>query len=78
MFWGGGCLNGCQIAYFLVAGCIKDTTSWGEQRTTEKLPGFLEGFTDKPKLLGKAPKDVGAPHTIIVTGAGLRAADIVR
>ena len=65
-------------AHALLAGCIKDTPLWKEQRVTEKLPEFLEEVADKPKSLGKAAKDVGAPHTIIVTGAGLRAANIVR
>lgn len=64
--------------YTSLAGCIKDTTSWTEQRITDKLPEFLEEVSGSPKSLGKAPKDVGAPHTIIVTGAGLRAANIVR
>lgn len=60
------------------AGAIQDTTSWQEPRTLEKLPDFLEMFTKEPKSLGKAPKQKGAPHTIIVAGAGLRAADVVR
>ncbi|SPN99779.1 uncharacterized protein DNG_02632 [Cephalotrichum gorgonifer] len=58
--------------------CIKDTTSWKEQRITDKLPEFLEEVAGDAKSLSEAPKDVGAPHTLIVTGAGLRAADIVR
>ncbi|PKS09371.1 hypothetical protein jhhlp_003985 [Lomentospora prolificans] len=57
---------------------IKDTTSWKEQRTTERLPEFLEKFTEDPASLGKAPKPHGAPHTLIVTGGGLRAANVVR
>lgn len=44
----------------------------------EKLPGFLEKFTAQPERLSEAPKVKGSPHTIVVTGAGLRAADIVR
>lgn len=58
-------------------------------RTKENLAGFLEanvgraGGDDKDrekekKRLGTAPKTNGAPHTIIVTAAGLRAADLVR
>ncbi|KAI1105992.1 U3-containing 90S pre-ribosomal complex subunit-domain containing protein [Jackrogersella minutella] len=57
--------------------CIADTTSFPKQRTLENLPEFLEQFTD-PKKLGEAPKENGSPHTLIVTGAGLRAADLVR
>lgn len=72
------CERAGQDAYASLAGCIKDTTSWKEQRTVEKLPDFLEEVAQEPKSLGQAPKDAGAPHTIIVTGAGLRAANIVR
>ncbi|OTA98448.1 hypothetical protein M426DRAFT_69808 [Hypoxylon sp. CI-4A] len=57
--------------------CITDTTSFQELRTLENLPKFLEQFVD-PAKLGQAPKQNGSPHTIIVTGAGLRAADLVR
>ncbi|KDN67754.1 hypothetical protein CSUB01_07663 [Colletotrichum sublineola] len=60
------------------ANSIKDTTSWTEPRSLEKLPEFLEKFSDKPERLGTAPEKKGTPHTIIVAGAGLRAADIVR
>ena len=62
----------------LSAGCIKDTSSWQEDRTSANLPAFMEKFTDKPETLSKPPKKKGAPHTLIVTGAGLRAADLVR
>jgi len=57
---------------------IKDTTSWTEMRNLEKLPDFLEQFAAEPERLSEAPKAKGSPHTIVVTGAGLRAADIVR
>ncbi|KFA49686.1 hypothetical protein S40293_01447 [Stachybotrys chartarum IBT 40293] len=60
------------------ATAIKDTTSWQEPRTLEKLPDFLERFADDAKDLTKTPAKKGSPHTLIVAGAGLRAADIVR
>ncbi|GKT66555.1 replication regulator [Colletotrichum tofieldiae] len=60
------------------ANSIKDATSWTEPRALEKLPEFLEKFAEKPERLSTAPEKKGAPHTIIVAGAGLRAADIVR
>lgn len=60
------------------AGFIKDTSSWQEKRTAENLPAFLEKFTDKPDILSKPPKEKGSPHTLIVAGAGLRAADLTR
>ncbi|KAH8661897.1 U3-containing 90S pre-ribosomal complex subunit-domain containing protein [Xylariales sp. PMI_506] len=57
---------------------IHDTTTWQEPRTLAKLPDFMEMFSKQPEGLIKASKQKGSPHTIIVTGAGLRAADIVR
>jgi protein CMS1 len=64
---------------FNQANDIKDTTSWQKLRTLENLPAFLEDFTEDPKQLSTASKKKkGAPHTIVVTGAGLRAAELVR
>ncbi|RDA96301.1 hypothetical protein CP533_1603 [Ophiocordyceps camponoti-saundersi (nom. inval.)] len=60
------------------ASCIRDTTSWQTERTLEHLPAFLEAFAEKPESLKKVPKEKGSPHTLIVAGAGQRAADIVR
>ncbi|ATY62575.1 kinase-like domain [Cordyceps militaris] len=57
---------------------ITDSTGFTEQRTLEKLPDFLGHFCKNPDSLAKASKKMGNPHSIIVTGAGLRAADIVR
>lgn len=62
----------------LLAAHIKDTSSWQEARTSEKLASFLEKFTDKPETLTRPSKKHGSPHTLIVAGAGLRAADLVR
>jgi protein CMS1 len=44
----------------------------------ENLPSFLEKFCSNPTKLWSASKKNGAPHTIVVTGAGLRAADLAR
>ncbi|EOO01689.1 putative replication regulator protein [Phaeoacremonium minimum UCRPA7] len=63
---------------YISANAVKDTTSWQKLRTLSNLPDFLESFVKDPKELGEAPTKKGAPHTIIVTGAGIRAADIVR
>lgn len=60
------------------ANFIQDTTSFTDKRVLDNLPGFIEKFADDPEKLGKPPKKNGAPHTIIVAGAGLRAANIVR
>lgn len=73
---------------YVPAGAIRDTTTFAETRVKEKLPAFLEAFAGsggngekeavEKRRLGTAPKQCGAPHTIVVAGAGLRAADLVR
>lgn len=68
---------------YVPAGAIRDTTSFAETRVKEKLPEFLESCVAgeseiEQKRLGSAPKEKGAPHTIVVASAGLRAADLVR
>lgn len=60
------------------AGHIKDTTSWQVDRTLDNLPSFLAAFSDKPESLKTVTKKKGSPHTLVVAGAGLRAANIVR
>ncbi|KAI0475819.1 U3-containing 90S pre-ribosomal complex subunit-domain containing protein [Xylariaceae sp. FL0804] len=57
---------------------IRDTTSFQDPRITDSLPAFLEAHAEKPENLAEAPKAKGSPHTIVVAGAGLRAADLVR
>lgn len=45
------------------------------------LPGFLEHYSSRGgghKFLSSSPEQAGSPHTIVVTSAGLRAADIAR
>ncbi|KAI1844631.1 hypothetical protein JX265_001619 [Neoarthrinium moseri] len=72
-------LSSVELAdLYISPSSIQDTTSWQEPRTLAKLPEFLEKFSKEPQTLSKAPKQKGAPHTIIVAGAGLRAADVVR
>ncbi|KFY12413.1 hypothetical protein V492_03893 [Pseudogymnoascus sp. VKM F-4246] len=60
------------------ASSIRDTTSWTKPRTVDNLPGFLESVCSNPTRLWGASKKNGAPHTIIVAGAGQRAADLAR
>ncbi|QSS58970.1 hypothetical protein I7I51_08400 [Histoplasma capsulatum] len=58
-----------------------DTTSWKSPRVLENLPAFLKVYSRKkgsPDSLSTAPKENGSPHTIVITLAGLRAADITR
>ncbi|TAQ83497.1 hypothetical protein B7494_g8186 [Chlorociboria aeruginascens] len=63
---------------YIPANSIQDTTSWSKPRTLENLPSFLENFSSNATKLWSASKKNGAPHTIIVTAAGLRAADLAR
>jgi protein CMS1 len=69
---------GKNLTHKSPANAIQDTTSWQESRTLDKFPDFLEKVAEDPEGLKKAPKKKGSPHTLIVAGAGLRAADIVR
>ncbi|EGR49845.1 uncharacterized protein TRIREDRAFT_59248 [Trichoderma reesei QM6a] len=73
-------LSGVLISDILdvAASSITDTTSWQETRSLEKLPEFLEKFSEHPESLSRPQKKNGMPHTIIVAGAGLRAADLTR
>lgn len=65
---------------------ILDTTQWTAARTTDSLPEFLEKFAaprrkkrgEKGRTLSDAPKVNGSPHTLVIAGAGLRAADVTR
>ncbi|KAL1896387.1 Protein cms1 [Sporothrix stenoceras] len=71
-------------------GAFVDSSPYEKDRTLENLADFLEDMapiteTGKPGSKGKgkqilhtAPEAKGAPHTIVVTGAGQRAADLVR
>ncbi|RGP58764.1 DNA/rna helicase, dead/deah box type [Fusarium sporotrichioides] len=75
----GSDLSAVEISDMTVsANAIQDTTTWQEPRTLDKFPDFLESVTENPELLYKSAKKKGSPHTLIVAGAGLRAADIVR
>ena len=63
------------------AKAILDTTSFPKPRTTDALPDFLEHFagtTKRKKKLSQSLPSAGSPHTLVITGAGLRAADLTR
>lgn len=58
-----------------------DTTSWTKPRTLQALPSFLEHYSPKAGksiALSSASEQPGSPHTLVITSAGLRAADITR
>ena len=58
---------------------ILNTTVWSKPRITDNMAVFLEHFA-KPRRnqLAGASKQKGSPHTLVVAGAGLRAADLTR
>lgn len=55
-----------------------DTTAFSESRTLDKLTDFLKSFSPKGADLSKASEKKGTPHTLVVSAAALRAADVVR
>ncbi|ODM18424.1 hypothetical protein SI65_06295 [Aspergillus cristatus] len=56
-----------------------DTSSYDGSRALDKLPEFLKAFSpNKGAGLSKASEEKGTPHTLVVSGAALRAADVVR
>ncbi|KAI1919201.1 Protein cms1 [Ophidiomyces ophidiicola] len=56
-----------------------DTSSWQSPRTLTSLPSFLKKYSFKKEIsLSKAPAENGTPHILVVTIAGLRAADLTR
>lgn len=58
---------------------IQDTSDWTQPRLLPNLPQFLDNYNSaRSKSLSFASKKLGAPHTLVVTSAGLRAADITR
>ncbi|PSS12451.1 hypothetical protein M430DRAFT_106629 [Amorphotheca resinae ATCC 22711] len=63
---------------YISATAIRDTTSFDKPRTLDNLPAFLEKFSGNTTKLWSASKKNGAPHTIIVAMAGIRAADLAR
>ncbi|PYI25098.1 hypothetical protein BP00DRAFT_410335 [Aspergillus indologenus CBS 114.80] len=56
-----------------------DTSSFESARNLENLPAFLKAFSpEKGAHLSKSSEEKGTPHTLVIAGAGLRAADVVR
>ncbi|CAO2657703.1 Nn.00g038290.m01.CDS01 [Neocucurbitaria sp. VM-36] len=61
---------------FISARTVQDSTSWTEPRTTDNLSAFLKKQSSTLKATPSKPP--GAPHTIVVTASGIRAADVCR
>ncbi|KAK2743402.1 hypothetical protein FQN57_004867 [Myotisia sp. PD_48] len=58
---------------------FRDTSSWKSKRKLENMPDFLKTFSsDHGASLSQASEINGDPHTLVITLAGLRAAEITR
>ncbi|MCJ1421976.1 hypothetical protein MMC32_008343 [Xylographa parallela] len=60
---------------------VRETGNWQRPRILVNLPEFIEEFSSRRgqfKDLASSPEEKGSPHTIVVTAAGLRAANITR
>lgn len=66
---------------YCVERTFTDTSSWNKPRTLRNLPEYLNQFGRKgtnQNELSSAPESSGSPHTLVVTAAGLRAAETAR
>nr|AVI60840.1 P-loop containing nucleoside triphosphate hydrolase [Morchella crassipes] len=65
---------------YLPASLFTDTTQWTSQRTLANLPNYLEKCCRvagaKKFRLDRAAEEKGAPHTLVITSAALRASRI--
>ncbi|KAG7007733.1 racA [Physcia stellaris] len=66
---------------YLPERALKDTSTWDKPRTLHDLPDYLKRYSRKdlgPRKLSSASSSLGSPHTLVITAAGLRAADAAR
>ncbi|KAJ5233678.1 Protein CMS1 [Penicillium citrinum] len=72
-------LSAVELSDLSVPGsAFLDTTSFDSPRSLEQLPAFLKNFSPKGADLSKSSTKEGTPHTLVVSAAALRAADVVR
>ncbi|KAJ5114682.1 Protein CMS1 [Penicillium alfredii] len=72
-------LSAVELSDLSVPGSVfLDTTSFTSPRTLDQLPAFIKKFSPKNADLSKASEEKGAPHTLVISPAALRAADVVR
>ncbi|RJE23218.1 hypothetical protein PHISCL_04471 [Aspergillus sclerotialis] len=58
---------------------FRDTTSFNSTRSLDQLATFLKTFSpDSGAGLSKSSEETGTPHTLVISPAALRAADVVR
>lgn len=56
-----------------------DTTTFELSRTLDQLPNFLKTYSpDNGSSLSEASERNGTPHTLVISSAAIRAADLVR
>lgn len=70
-----------SMLIFYVELAYHDTSSWERSRTLQDIPDFLDRYSSRAggkKSLSSVSKQSGSPHTLVMTSAGLRAADITR
>jgi protein CMS1 len=70
--------NGVMGVNKSIDSAFLDTSSFTPARKLEQLPEFLKTFSPKGTDLSKSSEKNGTPHTLVVSGAALRAADVVR
>ncbi|KAF2877101.1 U3-containing 90S pre-ribosomal complex subunit-domain containing protein [Massariosphaeria phaeospora] len=61
---------------FIPSYTIKDSSSWKEPRTLNNFAAFLK--RQAGKLEPSPETSRGAPHTLVITASGIRAADVCR
>lgn len=68
-----------NTCYHETASAILDTSNFEQQRDLSNLPAFVERITGKSKAaLSRSAIAPGTPHTLVIAGAGLRAAELAR
>ncbi|KAF2021600.1 hypothetical protein BU24DRAFT_404601 [Aaosphaeria arxii CBS 175.79] len=61
---------------FIPSRSIQDASAWDKPRTLNNLAAFLK--SRDPELKPTPSKPCGAPHTLVITASGIRAADVFR
>ena len=58
---------------------FRDTTSFNSTRSLDQLAAFLKTFSpDNGSSLSMSSEETGTPHTLVISPAALRAAEVVR
>ncbi|MCJ1469929.1 hypothetical protein MMC07_008573 [Pseudocyphellaria aurata] len=75
-------LSAVELENLLISeSAFRDTSDWTKPRLLEHLPEFLDHYSslsDASKKLATASQKLGAPHTLVIVSAALRAANVAR